>query len=313
MKEYLISIAWRLFIFVGRTILKTFRAVGVDIKPQAYTHIISVVRKILVLIIPDRIQVNGIKLWLGSGAHCKMDEFEYVVGYEKFTVKLLENFLKKGDYFIDIGAHIGYFSLVTARLVGPEGRVYAFEPEPNNFAQLLKNIEANGYNNIVPVPKAISNISDICDLRLDKKSGFHSLYLAPKQTGTIKVDVTTLDDFFAMEGWPPVSFIKMDAQGGEAHILDGAKNLLERNHDLKMIIEWWPEGLEAAGVSPQSFLENLQSLGFKVLVIDEKYERLLPIDSCNLLTGANLLAVQKNVVVEKVEFYTPENLNENRI
>jgi FkbM family methyltransferase len=199
--------------------------------------------------------------------------------------------LKKGDCFIDIGAHIGYFSLVAGRLVGSEGKVYAFEPEPDNFTQLLKNIEANGYNNIVPVQKAISNILGICDLRLDKKPGFHSLYLAPEQTGTIKVDVTTLDDFFAMEGWPPVSFIKMDAQGGEAHILDGAKNLLERNPDLKMIIEWWPEGLEAAGVSPQSFLENLQSRGFQVLVIDEKYERLLPIDSCNLLTNANLLAV----------------------
>ncbi len=115
--------------------------------------------------------------------------------------------------------------------------------------------------------------------------------------------MTTLDDFFDREGWPPVSFIKMDAQGGEANILNGAKNLLERNPNFKMIIEWWPEGLEAAGVSPQSFFENIQSLGFKVLAIDEKQERLLPIDSCNLLTGANLLAVRKNVVVEKAEFY----------
>ncbi len=303
MKEYLVATAWRLFILGGRTILKAFRVVGVDIKPQAYTHIISVVRTILVLIIPDRIQVDGIRLWLGRGIHCKINKFEYIVGYESFTTHILKDYLKKGDYFIDIGAHIGWFSLVASRLVGSEGKVYAFEPEPNNFAQLLKNIEANGYNNIVPVPKAISNIKGICDLRLDKKPGFHSLYLAPEQTGTIKVDVTTLDDFFDREGWPPVSFIKMDTQGGEANILNGAKNLLERNPNFKMIIEWWPEGLEAAGVSPQSFFENIQSLGFKVLAIDEKYKRLLPIDSCNLLTGANLLAVRKNVVVEKAEFY----------
>ena len=268
MQEYLVKIVWGSFIFVGRTALKLLRAVGINIKPQVYTHLISAVRKILVFIIPDRIEVDGIKLWLGSGSHCKMDEFEYVVGYEKFTVKLLENSLKKGDHFIDIGANIGYFSLVAAGLVGTEGRVYAFEPAPDNFVQLLKNIEANGRNNIVPLQKAVSNVTGICDLILDKKSGFHSLYLAPKQNGTIKVDVTTLDDFFAMEGWPPVSFIKMDAQGGEAHILDGAKNLLARNPNLKMIIEWWPEGLEAAGVSPLSFLQNLHSLGFKVSVID---------------------------------------------
>lgn len=304
MKRYLVKMAWRLFIFVGRIILKTFRAVGVDIKPQAYTQLISMVRAILALIIPDKVQVDDINLWVGTGIDCKIRMFQYVVGYESFAIQMLKEHLKKGDYFIDIGAHIGYFSLVAGRLVGAEGRVYAFEPEPNNFAQLLKNIEANGYNNIVPIQKAVSNITSICDLKLDKNSCCNSLYLAPEQIGTIKVDATTLDEFFAIERWPPVSFIKMDAQGGEYHILDGAKNLLKRSPNLKMIIEWWPEGLEASGVSPQSFLESLQSLGFKVLVIDEKYERLLPIDSCNLLTGVNLLAVRKNVVVEKAEFYT---------
>lgn len=284
---------------MGRIILKTFRAVGVDIKPQAYTQLISMVRAILALIIPDKVQVDDINLWVGTGIDCKIRMFQYVVGYESFAIQMLKEHLKKGDYFIDIGAHIGWFSLVAGRLVGSEGKVYAFEPEPNNFAQLLKNIEANGYNNIVPLQKAVSNLTGICDMRLDKKSGFHSLYLAPEQIGTIKVDATTLDEFFAIEGWPtPVSFIKMDAQGGEGHILDGAKNLLKRNPNLKMIIEWWPEGLEAAGVSPQSFLENLQALGFKVLVIDERHKRLLPIDSCNLLSTGNFLAVRNNVVVE---------------
>jgi FkbM family methyltransferase len=303
MKEHLVRIAWWLFISVGRTTLRTFWGLGFDIKPQTYSKLISVVRAVLALIIPDRVHVEGINLWLGRGIHCKIRKFEYVVGYERFAIQMLKDHFEKGDYFIDIGAHIGYFSLVASRLVGSKGRVYAFEPEPNNFAQLLKNIEANGCNNIVPLQKAVSNVTGICDLRLDKQSGCHSLYLAPEQIGTIKVDTTTLDDFFSMERWPSISLIKMDAQGGEGHILEGARNLLKRNPNLKMIIEWWAEGLEAAGVLPQSFLEKLQSLGFNVLVIDEKYKILLPIDSCDLRTGVNLLAVRNNVVLEKAKFY----------
>ena len=67
---------------------------------------------------------------------------------------LVKRIVRNGDIVVDIGAHIGYYTLIFARLVGPKGKVFAFEPEPNNFNLLIKNIKINGYKNIIPVQKA---------------------------------------------------------------------------------------------------------------------------------------------------------------
>lgn len=292
MIEYLIKKIWCTFIFIGKAAVRLFRAGGINIKQGASIKLISLMKKILIRLIPDRIQVKGIKLSLGTAAQCKINDFEYVVGYEEFAVKTLKNFLMKGDCFVDIGAHIGYFSLLAAKSVGPKGRVYAFEPAPDNFARFVENVKVNDCDNIICIQKGVSDIAGSFDFKLDKRAGFNSLHLAPNETGKIKVDVTTLDDFFDMIKWPPVSFIKIDAQGEEGRILKGAKKFLQRNPNVKMIIEWWPEGLQATGCSPQSFIKDLYSFGFKLSVIDEEFKRLLPADSFDLLSvnSLNLLA-----------------------
>ena len=77
--------------------------------------------------------------------------------YEPCETEFVMNEIKKGDVVLDIGANIGYYTLIFARLVGEEGKVFAFEPDPENFALLKKNVEINGYHNVVLVQKAISN------------------------------------------------------------------------------------------------------------------------------------------------------------
>ncbi len=76
--------------------------------------------------------------------------------YEPLETKLVRKEVKKSDVVLDIGANIGYYTLILAKLVGKKGRVFAFEPDPTNFALLKKNISINGYKNVILVPKAVA-------------------------------------------------------------------------------------------------------------------------------------------------------------
>src|SRR2546422_5286600 len=77
--------------------------------------------------------------------------------YEPLVTELIQNEVKTGDVVLDIGAHIGYYTLMFAELVGPHGKVFAFEPVPSNFALLQKNVQFNGYHSVALIQKAVSD------------------------------------------------------------------------------------------------------------------------------------------------------------
>ena len=97
----------------------------------------------------------------------------YIISiWEKLTTEKFKEVVREGDVVVDLGANMGYFTLLAARLVGKEGKVYAFEPEPINYSLLVKNVELNGYDNVVTVPKAVSHQSGIVRLfRSDEDIG----------------------------------------------------------------------------------------------------------------------------------------------
>jgi len=92
--------------------------------------------------------------------------------FEPYETTLIESEIRPGDVVLDIGANIGYYTLIFARLVGERGRVYAFEPDPTNFRLLKKNVRANGYQNVIFVKKAVAD-----------SSGSMPLYLCPDNKG----------------------------------------------------------------------------------------------------------------------------------
>ena len=77
--------------------------------------------------------------------------------YEPFITAFVKDMIKEGDIVIDIGAHIGYYTLLFSKLVGKTGKVFAFEAHPDNFTLLKQNVETNGYTNVVVENKAVSN------------------------------------------------------------------------------------------------------------------------------------------------------------
>lgn len=192
--------------------------------------------------------------------------------------------IKKGNVVLDIGANIGYYTLIFAKLVGEEGRVYAFEPDPTNFALLKKNVEINGYKNVVLVQKAVSNNSGRIKLYLSKNNmGDHRIYDSGEDGRQhIEIEAIRLDDYFEhFEG--RIDFIKMDIQGAEGGAIQGMYNLLNKNNNVKIVTEFWPIGLKRFGTDPEEFLRLLIKLGFKLYEVNEQDKEIKPVNIPRLL------------------------------
>jgi len=203
--------------------------------------------------------------------------------HEEITTDLFKKIIRKGDVVLDIGANIGYFTLLSAHLVGPEGRVFCFEPEPRNFGYLTKNIHLNNYYHVTAFNNAVS----------DKKERI-KLYLCPYDTGhhTIKqydgirdynpdfksgreefveIETLRLDDTFH-DRLGSINVIKMDVEGAEMLALNGMEKLIQSSQDLIMFFEYFPILVRKMGHDPEKLLEKIfTTLGFQVYIIAEDY------------------------------------------
>lgn len=131
-------------------------------------------------------------------------------------------FLTQGMVVIDAGAHVGSFSLLASQLVGPAGRVLAVEPETHNYQCLCKTIEINGLSNVIPVQKAVGHTEGEGQLFLAERTGAHSLLFV--RTGdSVTVPLTTIDKLCEEQGLERLDFLKIDVEGFEPQVLEGAQ------------------------------------------------------------------------------------------
>jgi len=189
--------------------------------------------------------------------------------YEPPVTELFKKEIKRGDVVLDIGAHIGYYTLILAKLVGENGRVYAFEPDPTNFNLLEKNVKANSYKNVSLVQKAVSNKTGRTNEYLGEgDSGDHRIYDPHDGRKSIEIEAIRLDDYFKSYGGK-IDFIKMHVQGAEALVIEGMPQLLQQNQNVKIITHFWPMGLRKCGFKPEEYLKILIGYGFKIYLINE--------------------------------------------
>lgn len=181
--------------------------------------------------------------------------------YERFETDLVKRILKPGMTFVDCGAHIGYYSVLAASLVGPSGRVIAYEPAPENLATLRRNVER--FRPLVEIREAaLSDIPGWGHLYVSKaNSGDHRLF---KTQGwdEIPVRVLTLDsDLYLLQR--PVDFIKIDVQGLECAVLHGGRETIRQSPNLIGIVEFAPWHLRQAArtSAPNAASELLGILG----------------------------------------------------
>ena len=192
--------------------------------------------------------------------------------YEEQTTSLFERTLKPGMVMLDVGAHVGYFSLLAARLVGSEGKVFSFEPDPINYDLLVQNIELNQYGNIFPVNSAVGDkVGSLTLFQTALDNGRHSTYHhGLPESGSVEVAVSTLDAFLDARDWPDIDLVKVDVEGAEMDVLRGMAGLLEKSPGLNLIMEFNPALLQSAGVTPSDMIQEVQSRGFTLFCIYEK-------------------------------------------
>jgi FkbM family methyltransferase len=197
--------------------------------------------------------------------------------YESETSNFIGSLLQPGDTFVDIGAHVGYFSMLAAALVGPGGTVYSFEPDATNYAHLLEHIELNRCTQIRPMHMAVGANPGIAEFFVNADNdGGHALWEVgrhpfnerSRQTPmTRKVYVTSLDHLLGTTDLGRLRAIKIDAEGAEFAILVGARGLLSRYRVPFIIAEINRFGLESMGAS-ELILRNLMSeLGYETWLL----------------------------------------------
>ena len=196
---------------------------------------------------------------------------DYLSGaYEPETTALFKKTIKSGWTIIDVGADMGYYSLLSAKLTGPEGQVFAFEPYSFPYKEhLLKNIALNNFKNIVPVKKAADEKNIKREFFVNSRSFYDVKRNFSGSSDEIeKIECVTLDEFFK-DYKRPINLVKIDVEGAEIKVLKGMSGILKKNKDIKLIIEIFPQGLAAAGSSPEEVVSLLKSHGLKFYWIND--------------------------------------------
>ncbi len=210
--------------------------------------------------------------------------------WEPYETGVLIANLRPGDTMVDLGANIGYYSLVAAAIVGDSGSVYAFEPDPGNFELLQRNIARNGFERIHARNIAVSDGRGETRLFLSADNqGDHRVYASGDEEargrGHVDVECVDFDSFAEAEGVSP-DLIKIDTQGAEAAILRGMRRVAERRRGrLKMLVEFWPYGLRKAGSSPEEMLSILEGFGMRLSAIDNEARSLVAMSRERILAA----------------------------
>jgi FkbM family methyltransferase len=149
--------------------------------------------------------------------------------WEEHIIEVLEEHVRPGSVAIDVGAHIGTHTLTLARLVGPSGRVYAFEPVRKTYRELRRNLELNGVTNVVALRYALGrgapSVIEMNPIHEGEEGGTSVGH------GGDRVELRTLDSF----GFEGVSLVKIDVEGFELPVLDGAEDTIRRNRPVLVV------------------------------------------------------------------------------
>lgn len=196
--------------------------------------------------------------------HVDKDEYlKLLLEQDSIMTKFVKKEIKKGDNVLDLGANIGYWTCLLAELVGEKGHVYAFEPEPNNFQLLKKNVEINGYKNVTLEQKAVSDKTGKIKLFISDVKTDHRIYDWSGHQNSIEIDAVRLDDYFK-DREIIINYIKSNLQGADFAAVQGMSAMIKRSKDLKMIVEYHPDTMLEFGSDPKEFVQVLVGEGFKL-------------------------------------------------
>ena len=165
--------------------------------------------------------------------------------YEPESTDLFRRSLAEGAVVLDIGANIGWYTLLAGKAVGPSGKVVACEPEPHSVRLLERSVKLNRLTNVVLVEKCVSDKNGDAILHLSAtNAGGHSILQSADSVSDVRVDSITIDELCHQLSLERVDVIKMDAEGAEPLIFVGASSLLSRAQPRHVLMEYSPSAWE---------------------------------------------------------------------
>lgn len=182
-------------------------------------------------------------------------------GWEEPEAQAIEAVVRPGAVFYDIGANVGYYTLLASRLVGTGGRVVSFEPIVNNRARLQANLNLNGVSNVTVVEAGLSDHAQILTASFPRsETGMASIRTVAGATHSEQIRLERGDDLASALGLPPPDVIKIDVEGAEFKALSGMPRLL--GSASAVLVEVTPPYLEELGASATRLRDLLADHGF---------------------------------------------------
>jgi FkbM family methyltransferase len=170
--------------------------------------------------------------------------------------------LRPGATMVDVGANVGYFTVLASQAVGEHGRVVAVEPERRNLRLLARNVRANRCRNVRVIRAAAWETAGMLTLRRNPdNAGDHQTH--PDEGGEL-VSAVALDD--VLEG--PVDVVKIDTQGADHYVIAGLSRTLEANPHATVLVEFWLDAMAERGLSALGVLARYRALGRPVMLLD---------------------------------------------
>ena len=235
---------------------------------------------ILLRIIPESIQVGPATLHLDLTDPVVSGALTLRV-FEPSELTFFQKYCRDGMTLVDIGANVGLYTALAIHQLDGSGRIVTFEPHPQTFSFLQKNIEANqATSEACPRVDAFNMAAtpepSQAELRLNPENrGDNRLYQGTYQGkveewDTLPVEGRPVDDVLADLGIDEVNFVKIDIQGYEQKAISGFRKTLTRSQNVILMSEFWPKGLREAGGGAMEYLQMLTDVGFTLYELKEK-------------------------------------------
>jgi FkbM family methyltransferase len=198
--------------------------------------------------------------------------------WEPDVTRFFLRIVKPGMRVVEVGANVGYYTLLACSLVGPTGRVTAFEANPAAVTLTRRSLLVNGFRDRATIVEmAVTDAPGTVILhQLDQRQGDGSLFdfsddqlrCAGDRVTKVEVPSTSLDAFFDRD--EPIDLIRMDVEGAEPLVFDGMRRILARNLRIKIMLEFLPERIERSGRQPVKFLETIKAIGFRIQTVGSR-------------------------------------------
>jgi FkbM family methyltransferase len=195
--------------------------------------------------------------------------------WEPDVTRWFQETLGPGRILVDVGANVGYYTLLGSKLVGNAGHVFAVEAHPRMAELLHRNVIVNGLHNVTTFHKAAWSSHDVLEFHMRRhfaanssagSLGTDGLHLLDDTEDLVKVEAEPLDDM--LSGVPSVDVIKIDVEGAEVQVVTGLTRTLGANPDVRVMFEWSPGQLEMVGSDPSELLRLMRGHGFRLRLME---------------------------------------------